>query len=167
MTDCTPSAPFFQPLRRRDVVAHFDGGPVTADAGGLLLREVEAKFHFIDQFAECFTDHRDPDLKKGCWSSPRVRGAPGKKQRGSAWDGKARRRAEWPAYGRRIRVPRQPRTIQPGPVCHLIAIARHPRRLVRNRGYPPTSNGRNSPARKTEPVMTITSSGAAAARAVR
>jgi hypothetical protein len=85
MTDCTPSALFFQPLRRCDVVAHFDGGPVTSDAGGLLLREVEAKFHFIDQFAECFTDHRDPDLKKGCWSSPRVRGAPGKKQRGSAW----------------------------------------------------------------------------------
>jgi hypothetical protein len=62
MTDCTPSALFFQPLGRRDVVAHFDGGPVTSDAGGLLLREVEAKFHFIDQFAKCFTDHRDPDL---------------------------------------------------------------------------------------------------------
>jgi hypothetical protein len=44
------------------VVAHFDGGPVTSDAGGLLLREVEAKFHFIDQFARCFTDYRDPDL---------------------------------------------------------------------------------------------------------
>jgi len=62
MTDCTASGLVFQPLGRRDVVAHFDGGPVTSDAGGLLLREVEAKFHFIDQFARCFTDHRDPDL---------------------------------------------------------------------------------------------------------
>lgn len=62
MTDCTPSGLRFQPLGRRDVVAHFDGGPVTSDAGGLLLREVEAKFHFVDQFAACFTDHRDPGL---------------------------------------------------------------------------------------------------------
>ena len=62
MTDCTSSGLLFQPLGRRDVVAHFDGGPVTSDAGGLLLREVEAKFHFLDQFAACFTDHRDPGL---------------------------------------------------------------------------------------------------------
>src|SRR5262245_12503780 len=62
MTDCTASGLLFQPLGRRDVVAHFDGGPVTSDAGGLLLREVEAKFHVIDQFARCFTDHRDPEL---------------------------------------------------------------------------------------------------------
>jgi Transposase DDE domain group 1 len=62
MTDCTASGLPFQPLGRRDVVAHFNGGPVTSDAGGLLLREVEAQFHFIDQFATCFTDHRDPEL---------------------------------------------------------------------------------------------------------
>ena len=43
-------------------MARFDGGAITSDAGGLLLREVEAKFHFIEQFAHCFTDHRDPDL---------------------------------------------------------------------------------------------------------
>jgi len=52
----------FQDLGPRAVVAHFNGGTVTSDAGGLLLREVEAKFHFIDQFAHCFTDHRDPEL---------------------------------------------------------------------------------------------------------
>jgi hypothetical protein len=28
----------------------------------LLLREVEHRFHFIEQFARCFSDHRDPDL---------------------------------------------------------------------------------------------------------
>ena len=60
-TQCIPTTLTFQPLGRRDVCAHFDGTTVTSDAGGLLLREVEAKFHFIDQFARCFTDHRDPD----------------------------------------------------------------------------------------------------------
>jgi hypothetical protein len=51
----------FPALGSRAVVAHFDGGPVTSDAGGLLLREIEAKFHFLDQFAACFTEHRDPE----------------------------------------------------------------------------------------------------------
>lgn len=61
-TECSPTDLLFQDLGSREVVARFDGGPVTSDGGGLLLREVEAQFHFIDQFARCFTDHRDPDL---------------------------------------------------------------------------------------------------------
>src|SRR5215467_5339840 len=60
-TPCTRTTLTFQPLGNRDVCARFDGVTVTSDAGGLLLREVEAKFHFIDQFARCFTDYRDPD----------------------------------------------------------------------------------------------------------
>jgi hypothetical protein len=43
-------------------LAAFDGGKVTSDAGGLLLREVDSRFGFLDRFAGCFTDHRDPDL---------------------------------------------------------------------------------------------------------
>ena len=62
MTHCSVPPLAFQALGSRSVVAHFDGGSITSDAGGLLLRAVEAKFHFIDQFARCFTDHRDPDL---------------------------------------------------------------------------------------------------------
>ena len=62
MTQCSQRELLFQDLGSREVVARFDGGQVTSDAGGLLLREVEAKFHFIDQFAGCFSDHRDPDL---------------------------------------------------------------------------------------------------------
>jgi hypothetical protein len=62
MTHCNGPELRFQDLGPRAVVARFDGGPVTSDAGGLLLREVEAKFHFLDQFARCFTDYRDPDL---------------------------------------------------------------------------------------------------------
>jgi hypothetical protein len=62
MTQCNPPELLFQDLGPRQVIARFDGGHVSSDAGGLLLREVERKFHFIEQFARCFTDHRDPDL---------------------------------------------------------------------------------------------------------
>lgn len=61
MTECTPSLFDFQDLASRPVVAAFNGGKVTSDAGGLLLREVEAKFGFLDQFACCFTDYRDQE----------------------------------------------------------------------------------------------------------
>jgi hypothetical protein len=61
MTQCTPVVFDFQALGSREVVAAFNGGKVTSDAGGLLLREVEAKFQYIAQFARCFTDYRDPD----------------------------------------------------------------------------------------------------------
>lgn len=62
MTQCMPTLLSFQDLGSREVVARFDGGQVTSDAGGLLLREVEARFGFIAQFTRCFTDHRDPEL---------------------------------------------------------------------------------------------------------
>jgi hypothetical protein len=61
MTQCNADDLTFQPLGGRDVVARFDGGHVTSDAGGLLLREVEDKFRFLEQFARCFTDYRDPE----------------------------------------------------------------------------------------------------------
>jgi hypothetical protein len=44
------------------VVARFDGGAISSDGGGLLLRAVERSTGIIRQFARCFTDHRDPDL---------------------------------------------------------------------------------------------------------
>jgi hypothetical protein len=62
MTQCSQDALLFQELAGRQVVANFDGGKITSDAGGLLLREVEARFGFVQQFARCFTDFRDPDL---------------------------------------------------------------------------------------------------------
>jgi hypothetical protein len=61
MTQCSQGGLEFQKLAGRDVVANFDGGKVTSDAGGLLLREVEARFGFLRQFAGCFSDFRDPD----------------------------------------------------------------------------------------------------------
>jgi hypothetical protein len=62
MTQCKPPVMLFQDLGAREVVAAFDGGQVTSDGGGLLLREVEARFGFISRFARCFTDYRDADL---------------------------------------------------------------------------------------------------------
>lgn len=62
MTECTPPTFAFQPLGPRDVLAAFDGGRITSDAGALLLREVDLAFGFLDRFAACFTDHRDPGL---------------------------------------------------------------------------------------------------------
>jgi hypothetical protein len=44
------------------VLACFDGGRITSDAGALLLRQVDSHFRFLEQFAACFTDHRDPEL---------------------------------------------------------------------------------------------------------
>jgi hypothetical protein len=61
-TQCTTDRLTFQPLGRREVVGAFDGGTITSDAGGLLLREVERRTGIIRQFAACFVDHRDPDL---------------------------------------------------------------------------------------------------------
>jgi len=50
----------FGSLGRREVEARFDGGNITSDGGGLLLREVEKKAGLIRKLAECFIDHRDP-----------------------------------------------------------------------------------------------------------
>jgi hypothetical protein len=51
----------FQAHGTREVTAAFDGGWVTSDGGGLLLREVDRRFGLVGAFAACITDHRDPD----------------------------------------------------------------------------------------------------------
>ena len=61
-TECNAREFDFQGLGSRAVTARFDGGAITSDAGGLLLREVEAKTGILRRFAACFTDHRDPEL---------------------------------------------------------------------------------------------------------
>jgi hypothetical protein len=61
-TECTQQTFEFQALDRREVVARFDGGKITSDAGGLLLMEVERRTGIIRQLAACFTDHRDEEL---------------------------------------------------------------------------------------------------------
>lgn len=61
-TDCTEEQLVFQGLGGRQVVARFDGGRITSDAGVLLLREVAERTGLLRRFADCFTDHRAPEL---------------------------------------------------------------------------------------------------------
>jgi hypothetical protein len=63
-TECYQKSFRFHTLGRREVVARFDGGRITSDGGGLLLREVERITGIVRQFATCFTDYRDPDLSE-------------------------------------------------------------------------------------------------------
>jgi hypothetical protein len=44
------------------VVAAFDGGVVTSDAGALLLGSTDRAIGLVERFAGCFTDHRRPEL---------------------------------------------------------------------------------------------------------
>jgi len=60
MTECNPKPIEFHTLGNREVVAHFDGGNITSDAGGLMLREVEQRTRILQKFAACFTDYRNP-----------------------------------------------------------------------------------------------------------
>jgi hypothetical protein len=45
-------------VESREVVAAFDGGKVTSDAGALLLGQVDRAIGLIDRFAACFVDRR-------------------------------------------------------------------------------------------------------------
>ena len=59
MTECTQSDFEFQAHFSRDVVARFDGGTMTSDAGGLLLRETDQRLNLLPRLAQCFLDGRD------------------------------------------------------------------------------------------------------------
>ena len=60
-TQCNQESFQFHSLGGREVQGRFEGGAITSDAGGLLLREGEKRTGIIAQFAACFTDHRDPE----------------------------------------------------------------------------------------------------------
>jgi hypothetical protein len=61
MTECNPETIEFHTLGSREVVAHFDGGDITSDAGGLLLRDLEQRTGILKRFAGCFVDYRKPE----------------------------------------------------------------------------------------------------------
>jgi hypothetical protein len=58
-TECTAAQLEFHGLGRRVVVGNFDGGAISSDSGGLLLREVEQRTHLLKRLAGCFVDYRD------------------------------------------------------------------------------------------------------------
>ena len=57
-TDCSPDQFRFAPVEGRQVVAAFDGGAITWDAGALLLGATDHAIRLLDRFAACFADHR-------------------------------------------------------------------------------------------------------------
>jgi hypothetical protein len=59
-TECNPNLFDFAPVENRTVVASFDGGRITTDAGALLLGAADRVIGLTRRFAACFKDSRDP-----------------------------------------------------------------------------------------------------------
>jgi hypothetical protein len=57
-TECIPDLFGFAPVEGREVVAAFDAGAVTSDAGALLLSATDRAIRMMDRFAACFHDVR-------------------------------------------------------------------------------------------------------------
>ena len=62
LTECNPTLFAFAPVEGHEVVAAFDGGSITSDAGALLLGETDRAIRLTDRFAACFTDARLAEL---------------------------------------------------------------------------------------------------------
>ena len=58
-TECIRKQVRLQVLGRRKVVGEFEGGTITSDAGGILLREIESARSYISDFESCFVDYRN------------------------------------------------------------------------------------------------------------
>ena len=61
-TECIPDLFGFEPVEGRDVVAAFDAGMVTSDAGALLLGAADRAIKMMERFASCFHDVRRAEL---------------------------------------------------------------------------------------------------------
>jgi hypothetical protein len=61
-TECNAELFEFAPVAGRNVVASFDGGMITSDAGALLLGATDRAIRLIDRFAACFIDNRSQEL---------------------------------------------------------------------------------------------------------
>ena len=58
-TQCSGAQLDFQPFGRRLVTGRHDGGHLSSDGGGLLLREVDGRIDLTRRLAGCFEDHRN------------------------------------------------------------------------------------------------------------
>ena len=57
-TECSADLFGFAPVEGRSVVASFDGGTITADAGALLLGAADRAIGLVERLAACFQDGR-------------------------------------------------------------------------------------------------------------
>jgi hypothetical protein len=61
-TECNSSQIEFEGVGKRKLVASFDAEHITSDGGLVLLERVDRRFGLMRRFANCFVDHRDPEL---------------------------------------------------------------------------------------------------------
>src|ERR1700733_5798509 len=61
-TECSTTLFDFAPVEDRKVVASFDGGTMTSNAGALLLGSADKAVRLVERAAGCFIDRRDPSL---------------------------------------------------------------------------------------------------------
>src|SRR5919205_537423 len=59
-THCNPTGMVFGRAGGRTILADFDGGLITSDAGALLLGATDRAIRLVARFAACFHDTRDP-----------------------------------------------------------------------------------------------------------
>jgi hypothetical protein len=61
-TECSTTLFDFAAVEDRKVVASFDGGTMTSNAGALLLGSADRAVRLVERAAGCFIDRRDPSL---------------------------------------------------------------------------------------------------------
>src|ERR1700716_389347 len=61
-TECSADLFGFAPVEGREVVAAFDGGAITSDAGALLLGATDRAIRMMERFVACFHDVRREEL---------------------------------------------------------------------------------------------------------
>ena len=60
-TECSPALFDFAPVEGRQVVAGFDGGAITSNAGALLLGAADRAIGLVHRVAPCLRDARGPE----------------------------------------------------------------------------------------------------------
>ena len=76
-TECSADLFGFAPVEGRKVVAAFDGGRMTSEAGAMLLGATDGQIRLIERFAGCFTDYRAAELVEHRWRAWWVSGCSG------------------------------------------------------------------------------------------
>ena len=76
MTECIKQSIRFSSLKSKKILADFNGGFLTSDAGALLLREIDKHLGIIDAVNRCIPDPRNQffiaHLPRNRWMAKRI-----------------------------------------------------------------------------------------------
>ena len=75
-TECSPTLFEFEPVERHKVVAGFDGGTITSDAGGLLLGQLDRGLGLIRRHRRLFHRSARPKATRAACFTRRDPGRP-------------------------------------------------------------------------------------------